>query len=64
MTSYALEDAERRRFSRRVVVLEQPRIVEELERRAREQGHSLGAEIRQACRFWLQALEDNRGVST
>ncbi len=39
---------------RRVVLHEEPEVVEELQRRARRQARSLGAEIRAAVRAWLR----------
>ncbi len=43
-----------KRFTRRVDFLEEPEIVDELQELAERRGHSLGAEIRHACRYWLQ----------
>ena len=44
------------RWSRRVVILEHPAVVEELQALAERAGHSLGAEIRAANRFWIRAV--------
>ncbi len=46
--------AEARRFTRRVDFFEEPEVVDELQGLAEGRGHSLGAEIRHACRYWLQ----------
>ncbi len=43
-----------RRFTRRVDFFEEPEVIDELQELAERRGHSLGAEIRHACRYWLQ----------
>jgi hypothetical protein len=43
------------RYSTRLVVLEEPRVIEQVRQLALENGHSLGAEVRQALRYWLDA---------
>jgi hypothetical protein len=47
--------AKHQRLSRRVVLMERPDVVAQLERMATEQGHSLSAEIRGAVREHLRA---------
>jgi len=48
------------RFTHRIVALEEPRIVEELESLAYGSGSSVAAQVRAAIRYWLQAHEVNR----
>jgi hypothetical protein len=54
------EGAETKRFSKRIVVLEQPTIAAKLEEMAAASGHSVGAEVRGAIRWWIQSVEANR----
>lgn len=54
------ESGEVARFTRRISVLEEPSVVAKLTQSARENGHSTNAEIRQALRYWLAAIEANR----
>ena len=42
------------RYTGRLVVMEEPEVVEELNRLAHLAGHSLAAEVRQAIRWWIQ----------
>lgn len=43
--------------SARIVVMEEPSVVEELAQMARASGRSLSAEVRGAIRYWLAAHE-------
>jgi hypothetical protein len=52
------EDAERARFTARLVVLETPDIARKIARMAESSGHSLAAEVRAALRFWIAQWED------
>ena len=45
------------RYRARVVLMEEPEIVEKLDRSAIKAGHSVAAEIRAAVRSWLSAWE-------
>lgn len=51
------ESAEVRRFSKRLVILEEPRIAERIQELAAQAGHSSSAEIRGAIRLWLRSCE-------
>jgi hypothetical protein len=53
-------DRQPARYIRRLVVLEEPRVVEKLEELASASGHSVAAEIRGAVRYWISAWEDAR----
>lgn len=49
------------RFTRRLVFMEEPEVAETLERYANESGRSVGAEIRGAIRYWIEAwTNENR----
>jgi hypothetical protein len=54
---YAPGDAEVRRFSRRLVILETPTVVARLEQLAERAGHSTSAEVRSAIRLWLRSVD-------
>jgi hypothetical protein len=52
------ESAEAKRFTRRLVVLEEPRVAARIEELAGEAGHSMSAEIRTAVRWWIRSIEN------
>jgi Ribbon-helix-helix protein, copG family len=58
MNTTTLEEPQGVRLSRRIVILEEPGVAEAIERLARENGSSVGGEIRRALRYWLQIYED------
>jgi hypothetical protein len=51
----AVPEGEVRRFSRRLVVSEEPRVVAELAELAQKRGHSVAAEARAALRHWMRS---------
>ena len=48
-----------KRFTARLVVLEEPEVAEKIARMARENAHSLAAEVRGAIRYWIDAWDKN-----
>jgi plasmid stability protein len=51
-----------KKYVERLVVLERPDIAARLRQRALEEGHSVGAEVRQAVRAWLRIQEGERSA--
>ncbi len=45
------------RYTQRIVILEEPKVIERVRGMAEASGHSLAAEIRQALRWWLRSNE-------
>jgi hypothetical protein len=60
VTSAPPEAAEAARFSKRIVICEEPVVAAKLVELAREAGHSTAAECRAALRWWIQSVEGNR----
>jgi hypothetical protein len=54
---YTSEGAEVAKFTKRIVVLEEPRVAVRMEELARASGHSTAAEVRGAIRWWIRSLE-------
>jgi len=52
-------EAEARRFVRRFTFFEEPAVLEQVERYARESGRSTASEIRAALRWWIDGHEDD-----
>lgn len=51
------QDAGRARFTHRLVVMEDPLIVEKVSDLAESAGHSVAAEVRGAVRYWIRQWE-------
>jgi hypothetical protein len=49
---------DRPRFTARLVVMEEPAVVEKLDQWSQENGRSLASEVRAAIRYWISAWED------
>lgn len=54
---------EGRRYSHRLVLLEEPQVAARLAEMARQNGHSLASEVRGAVRAWLRDRNPEGGVS-
>jgi hypothetical protein len=57
--SRATTTRRRARYTRRLVILEDPAVVKRLEELASAAGHSVGAEVRYAVRRWLAGYEED-----
>jgi hypothetical protein len=56
----AVEQATSRRFTQRLVVMEEPEVIESLQQQARDSGHSVAAEVRAALRYWRSVWEQGQ----
>jgi hypothetical protein len=46
-----------RRFTSRLVTMEEPQVVAQLEQLAEQSGRSVASEVRAAIRYWITATE-------
>ncbi|HUE95085.1 MAG TPA: hypothetical protein VMN39_00410 [Longimicrobiaceae bacterium] len=49
----ALDAAGKKRYTTRMVILEEPAVAAKITHMAHERGHSVAAEVRGALRYWI-----------